>query len=220
MTASIDELPIAASQAWSRLRNETRRSLGDDLTALWGYGGTIFPDRSRRLCDLDTFAVVERVPDERTKYKLEQAEAEIAREHGIYWDIWYVQTLPLPGGMSPSRPVQWRVQYPPPWPRQNGSCAPTDLLGRVRLAVRRGFPIPLLTNSRAGRQERRMRSRTISASRLRTTLGVATSCCAIPTATAFASGRPDPFRGRRAGSRSMRLHASFRRRGNRVTWWR
>ena len=27
-------------------------------------------------------------------------------------------------------------------------------------------------------------------------------------------GSPDPFRGRRAGSRSMRLHASFRRRGN------
>jgi hypothetical protein len=83
MTASLDELPIAASQAWSRLRDETRRSLGDDLTALWGYGGTIFPDRSRRLGDLDMFAVVERVPDERTKRKLEQAEAEIAREHGI-----------------------------------------------------------------------------------------------------------------------------------------
>lgn len=90
MTASLDELPIAASHAWSRLRDEARRSLGDDLTALWGYGGTIFPDRSRRLGDLDTFAVLERVPDERTKGKLEQAEAEIAREHGIDWDIWYV----------------------------------------------------------------------------------------------------------------------------------
>jgi Aminoglycoside adenylyltransferase, C-terminal domain len=90
MTASLDELPIAASQAWSRLRDETRRALGDDLTALWGYGGTIFSDRSRRLGDLDTFAVVERVPDERTKRRLEQAETEIAREHGINWDIWYV----------------------------------------------------------------------------------------------------------------------------------
>jgi hypothetical protein len=109
MTASLDELPIAALQAWSRFRDETRRSLGDDLTALWGYGGTIFPDRSRRLGDLDTFAVVERVPDERTKYKLEQAEAEIAREHGIYWDIWYVlaadagRSEPPPHALDPER---------------------------------------------------------------------------------------------------------------------
>jgi hypothetical protein len=104
MTASLDELPIAASQAWSRLRNEIRRSLGDDLTALWGYGGTIFPDRSRRLGDLDTFAVVQRVPDEGTKYKLEQAEAEIAREHGIYWDIWYV--LAADAGRSEPPPMR------------------------------------------------------------------------------------------------------------------
>jgi hypothetical protein len=39
-------------------------------------------DRSRRLGDLDTFAVVERVPDERTKSKLEQAEAEIGESTG------------------------------------------------------------------------------------------------------------------------------------------
>ena len=90
MTASLDELPIAASLGWSRFRDKTRRCLGDDLTALWGYGGTIFPDRSRRLGDLDTLAVVERVPDERTKQRLEQVEAEISQELGIHWDIWYV----------------------------------------------------------------------------------------------------------------------------------
>jgi len=69
-----------------------------------GYGGTIFPDRSRRLGDLDTFAVVERVPDERTKSRLEQAEAEIAREHGIYWDIWYV--LAADAGRSEPPPMR------------------------------------------------------------------------------------------------------------------
>jgi Aminoglycoside adenylyltransferase, C-terminal domain len=109
MTVSLDELPVAASRAWSRFRDETRRYLGDDLTALWGYGGTTFPDRSRRLGDLDTFAVVERVPDERTNRKLEQAEAEIAREHGIYWDIWYVlaadagRSEPPPHALDPER---------------------------------------------------------------------------------------------------------------------
>jgi Domain of unknown function (DUF4111) len=101
MTASLDELPIAASDAWSRLRDEVRRSLGDDLTALWGYGGTIFPDRSRRVGDLDTFAVLERVPDERTTGKLERAEAAIAREHGIDWDIWYVLAADAGGSEPP-----------------------------------------------------------------------------------------------------------------------
>jgi hypothetical protein len=90
MTVAPDNLPIAARLAWSRFRDESRTSLGDDLTALWGYGGTVFPDRSRRLGDLDTFVVLERVPDERTARDLEQAEAEIARERGIHWDIWYV----------------------------------------------------------------------------------------------------------------------------------
>jgi hypothetical protein len=109
MAASLDELPIAASHAWSRLRDEVRRALGDDLTALWGYGGTIFPDRSRRLGDLDTFAVLELVPDERTRGELEWAEAEISREHGIDWDIWYVlvadarRSEPPPHALDPER---------------------------------------------------------------------------------------------------------------------
>jgi Domain of unknown function (DUF4111) len=90
VTVSLDQLPVAAAQAWARLRDETRGILGNDLTALWGYGGTIFPDRSRRLGDLDTFAILERVPDERTIRKLEQAQAEIASEYGIEWDVWYV----------------------------------------------------------------------------------------------------------------------------------
>ena len=90
MTVSLDQLAVAAAQAWARLRDETRGILGNDLTALWGYGGTIFPDRSRRLGDLDTFAMLERVPDERTIRKLEQAQAEIASEYGIEWDVWYV----------------------------------------------------------------------------------------------------------------------------------
>jgi len=90
MTASLDELPNVAAQAWLRFRDEVRPLLGEDLTALWGYGGTVFPDRPGHLGDLDTFAVFERVPDEDTKRGLERAEDEIARAHGIEWDTWYV----------------------------------------------------------------------------------------------------------------------------------
>jgi Domain of unknown function (DUF4111) len=109
MTASLEELPIPASQAWSRLRDEARSILGEDLTALWGCGGTMFPDRPRQLGDLDTFAVLERIPDEPTTRKLEQAQADIAREHGIDWDIWYIlasdagRSEPPPHALDPPR---------------------------------------------------------------------------------------------------------------------
>jgi hypothetical protein len=75
LAVPLDQLPITAAQAWAPLSDEARTLLGDALTALWGYGGTVFPDRSRRLGDLDTIAILERVPDERTTRNLEQAEA-------------------------------------------------------------------------------------------------------------------------------------------------
>src|SRR4051794_10993276 len=106
---SFDELPITAVEAWSRLRDETRTIVGDDLIALWGYGGTVFPDRSRRLGDLDTFAVLERVPDERTVQRLQHSEAPIAHELGVEWDIWYVLATdargdePPPHALDPAR---------------------------------------------------------------------------------------------------------------------
>jgi hypothetical protein len=90
MTITLDQLPNAAREAWARLRDESHRILRNDLAALWAYGGTIFPDRPRRTGDLDTFAVLEHVPDERTTRTLEDMEADIEREYGIEWDIWYV----------------------------------------------------------------------------------------------------------------------------------
>jgi hypothetical protein len=117
MTVRLDQLPITAAQAWVRLGDEARTSLGDALTALWGYGGTVFPDRSRRLGDLDTVVVLERVPDERTTRHLEQAEAEIAREHDIDWDIWYVlaagaaRAEPPPHALDPGRRLtSWAIE--------------------------------------------------------------------------------------------------------------
>ena len=117
MTVAFAQLPITAAQAWARLADEARKPLGDTLTALWGHGGTVFPDRSRRLGDLDTVAVLERVPDERAKRELQQAEAEIAREYDIDWDIWYVLTAdaaraePPPDALHPERRLtSWAIE--------------------------------------------------------------------------------------------------------------
>src|SRR5256885_8754760 len=60
---SLEELPTISAHAWTSFQDESRRILGNDLIALWGYGGTIFPDRPARPGDLDTFAVIEEVPD-------------------------------------------------------------------------------------------------------------------------------------------------------------
>ena len=90
MTASLNELPDVAAKAWLRFRDEVARLLGDNLTSSWGYGGTVFSDRPQRLNDLDTFAVLERVPDNDTKGAIERVEGEIANELGIEWDTFYV----------------------------------------------------------------------------------------------------------------------------------
>ena len=89
-SVSLEEIPEAARIAWLRLRDELRAILGNDLVALWGYGGTTFPDPPRRTGDLDTHAVVDRPVDEQTARRIEDAHAGIAREFGIDWDAWYV----------------------------------------------------------------------------------------------------------------------------------
>jgi hypothetical protein len=116
MTVSVNELPSAAVQQWSAFRDEARRLLGGDLTALWGYGGTIYPDHPRRLGDLDTFVVLERVPDDRLIRALERAEAEISSEYGIPWDTWYAvvsdagRPEPPPHALDPERrDTSWAI---------------------------------------------------------------------------------------------------------------
>ena len=90
MSVALEELPEVAKIAWVRLRDELRVILGEDLVALWGYGGTTFSDPPRRLGDLDTYALVGQPPDEQTSRRIEDAHEAIAREHGVEWDAWYV----------------------------------------------------------------------------------------------------------------------------------
>jgi aminoglycoside adenylyltransferase-like protein len=90
VTVPLDQLPPVAAQAWLDLRDAAHTILDDDLTAMWGYGGTIFPERSKQLGDLDTFVVLARTPSDEAKRALERAENEIAHTRGVEWDTWYV----------------------------------------------------------------------------------------------------------------------------------
>lgn len=107
LVVPLEELPTVAVQAWTRYRDDARRILGDDLTAMWGYGGTIFPDRSARPGDLDTFAVIERVPDGSARDAIERTQDEIALDLGVEWDIWYVLSADAGGRMPP--PHAWEA---------------------------------------------------------------------------------------------------------------
>jgi hypothetical protein len=90
MSIPLDELPPVAVAAWTRLADELGTILGQDLVALWAYGGTMAPDRPRRPGDLDTYAVLARPPDKATARRIDAVHAAIGREKGVHWDAWYV----------------------------------------------------------------------------------------------------------------------------------
>jgi hypothetical protein len=79
-----------ARTAWIALRSELQRALGDDLVAMWAYGGTVAVDEPARRGDLDTYVVLSRRPDEATVGAIEDGHKAIADEHGVEWDAWYV----------------------------------------------------------------------------------------------------------------------------------
>ena len=89
-TVTLDDVADAARTAWNRLRDELRAILGDDLLAMWAYGGTIAAGRQPRAADLDTYVIVNRRPDEATAQRIEAAHDAIAQEQGVAWDVWYV----------------------------------------------------------------------------------------------------------------------------------
>jgi hypothetical protein len=83
-------VPDRARDAWIRLRDELRAILGDDLVALWAYGGTASAGRDAPFGDLDTFAILRRPVDSQTAAAVDEAEATIGREADVEWDAWYV----------------------------------------------------------------------------------------------------------------------------------
>ena len=87
---SLDELPVVARRAWLDLTQELRRELGDDLVAVWAYGGTTSLGDPAHKGDLDTYVIVRHRPDEPTIRSIDGVHATTATAHGVEWDAWYV----------------------------------------------------------------------------------------------------------------------------------
>jgi Domain of unknown function (DUF4111) len=85
-----EHVPAVARTAWTRLRDELMAILGDDLVAVWAFGGTASAPQTAPFGDLDTFVVVRTSVDARTAQALAATEATIADETGVEWDTWYV----------------------------------------------------------------------------------------------------------------------------------
>lgn len=90
MSIPLEDLPDVATVAWTQLRDDLLAILGDDLAAMWAHGGTTVTEGPPRSADLDTHVIVRRPPDERTAEKIEHVHDDIARQHGVELDIWYV----------------------------------------------------------------------------------------------------------------------------------
>ncbi len=86
----MDKVPNPARSAWLALRDELQNILGDDLVAMWAYGGTMSVDDPVRAGDLDTYVVISRRPDEATARAIEGAHDATASRLGVDWDVWYV----------------------------------------------------------------------------------------------------------------------------------
>ena len=106
MTADLAQLPMVARTAWMRLRDELEAILGDDLVAMWAYGGTTSAPSGSPLGDLDTFVVVRRALDPRTAEMMAAAQARIADETGAELDAWYVLEADARRGTKPTH--AWR----------------------------------------------------------------------------------------------------------------
>ena len=84
------QLPEPARIAWTGLRNELEAILGDDLVAMWAYGGTVAVEGPPRPADLDTYVIVRRPIDEPTAEAIEGVQTIIGEHMGVEWDAWYV----------------------------------------------------------------------------------------------------------------------------------
>jgi hypothetical protein len=90
MSVPLEQLPEVPRLAWTRLREQLIAILGDDLVAVWAYGGTTSVDGPPRSGDLDTYVILRRSPDAPTAQAIEDMQAAIAAEMGVEWDAWYI----------------------------------------------------------------------------------------------------------------------------------
>ena len=86
----LDEIAKPARTAWASLRDQLRTILGDDLSAMWGHGGSASAGGPPHHGDLDTHILLSQQPDHIVVRQLEEAELGLARRHGMETDSWYV----------------------------------------------------------------------------------------------------------------------------------
>lgn len=87
---AIETVPEVARIAWIQLRDELLRIIGDDIVAVWAYGGTVSAPAAGPIGDLDTFVVLRRPLDDESVASVAAAHSAIVSERGVEWDAWYV----------------------------------------------------------------------------------------------------------------------------------
>jgi Domain of unknown function (DUF4111) len=113
---TLQDLPPAAREPWTDLRDRLRSALGDDLVAMWAHGGTTSVADPPHAGDLDTYVILRRRPDDATIRQVELAHEATAGQHGIEWDNWYVLADDSRGSARPdhawrerSRDTTWAI---------------------------------------------------------------------------------------------------------------
>jgi aminoglycoside adenylyltransferase-like protein len=86
----LESIPDPARSAWIALRDELLAILGDDLVAMWAFGGTTSVEDPAHPGDLDTYVLLGERPGEATVGRIEAAEAAVGSERDVEWDSWYV----------------------------------------------------------------------------------------------------------------------------------
>lgn len=90
MSIELDVLPSNARDACIHLRDGLEALLGQDLVALWAYGAATFPDRPKRLGDVDTHGILAVRPTQEIAAAIDELHAASADAANIEWDSWYV----------------------------------------------------------------------------------------------------------------------------------
>ena len=114
----LETIPNVAREAWQSLRDELVAILGNDLVAMWAYGGTASANEPVQIGDLDTFVVVRRPIDPQTSHAIGRAETAIGRDTGVEWDTWYV--LDADAGRRAMPRHAWRDRLNESWAIDRG----------------------------------------------------------------------------------------------------
>jgi len=112
MGVAIDDLPVSAAGACLALRDGLADLLGQDLAAMWLYGGTTFPDRPEVPGDLDICAVVSQTSAQERDPKLWGADPDsrpfrivsLVEEVAVAWRVSFDTVFLLSGDMGRAEP--------------------------------------------------------------------------------------------------------------------